>query len=593
MKRWGPTGSGRTLPPRNRSEVGVDELCRRLKRVSGALDSECAQAKGVRSMAMAVRRGPCSRHRSRRIPIPSCSPYATDSSFRRSARLSAARQSGGGFSSGTSSASGLSHMHRSSSESRAASGQELSDACPTSPSRRSTHRTRRSSASAPQHARSAPAFELALSDQESDQELATSSGSSSGPSTCMDGRSSSPSVESVEPESAARGYRHGAAAGDTWNSFIHALVGLHNLGNTCYANSCIQCLVSIPPLMESILRSRVSRTRSRISSENRPRGLARGFTSLVHQLRRSGAAVSPDALMEQMREWRPQFKGATQHDAQEFLRSLLDGLHEELNRIWPDPPRVRDLSGHGSPLEQGQEAWLHQLSRQDSVIQDIFGGQLQSTIVCQMCGKSSHCFDLFLDLSLQINKKGGRAGGSSSKGGGKGGVGTAAEAVDLHDCLADFTSQESLDASERFWCKWCQAHRPIMKTMSIFRFPWVLVLHIKRFTKTIHSYLKDNTLVRFSLNSLDLTRYQSPLSLDVHAGTGPPIYDLLAVSNHEGNMRGGHYNAVCRLSPSSSRWFSFNDSVVSETSPASIVTPSAYLLFYMRQGKGNAGEWAR
>ena len=34
----------------------------------------------------------------------------------------------------------------------------------------------------------------------------------------------------------------------------------------------------------------------------------------------------------------PQFSGYGQQDAQEFLRFLLDGMHEELNRVIKKPP---------------------------------------------------------------------------------------------------------------------------------------------------------------------------------------------------------------------------------------------------------------
>ena len=38
----------------------------------------------------------------------------------------------------------------------------------------------------------------------------------------------------------------------------------------------------------------------------------------------------------------------------------------------------------------------------DSVVDDIFGGQLQSTLECQTCRHLSHCFDPFVDLLLPI-----------------------------------------------------------------------------------------------------------------------------------------------------------------------------------------------
>jgi len=57
-------------------------------------------------------------------------------------------------------------------------------------------------------------------------------------------------------------------------------------------------------------------------------------------------------------------------------------------------------------------------------------------------------------------------------------------------------------------------------------------------------------------------------------------YDLVAVSEHHGGLGGGHYTAVGR-STVDGKWYSFDDSHVSETN--NIVTPSAYVLFYVRK----------
>lgn len=61
-------------------------------------------------------------------------------------------------------------------------------------------------------------------------------------------------------------------------------------------------------------------------------------------------------------------------------------------------------------------------------------------------------------------------------------------------------------------------------------------------------------------------------------------YDLYAVSNHYGSMAGGHYTAACRVGLPEGReqWYNFNDDAVSKLSPQSVVTPCAYMLFYIK-----------
>jgi len=60
------------------------------------------------------------------------------------------------------------------------------------------------------------------------------------------------------------------------------------------------------------------------------------------------------------------------------------------------------------------------------------------------------------------------------------------------------------------------------------------------------------------------------------------VYDLYAVSEHSGGLGGGHYTAKAK-NPYSAKWYSFNDSFTSESSPQSAITSQAYVLFYLRR----------
>lgn len=48
-------------------------------------------------------------------------------------------------------------------------------------------------------------------------------------------------------------------------------------------------------------------------------------------------SVSPRAFKSKIAQFAPQFSGYQQHDSQEFLAFLLDGLHEDINRIQQKP----------------------------------------------------------------------------------------------------------------------------------------------------------------------------------------------------------------------------------------------------------------
>ena len=75
---------------------------------------------------------------------------------------------------------------------------------------------------------------------------------------------------------------------------------------------------------------------------------------------------------------------------------LLDGLHEDLNRI-KKKPYVEVKDGSGRPdADVAAESWQNYLKRNSSIIVDIFHGLLKSTLVCPDCAKVGFClFALF------------------------------------------------------------------------------------------------------------------------------------------------------------------------------------------------------
>lgn len=50
--------------------------------------------------------------------------------------------------------------------------------------------------------------------------------------------------------------------------------------------------------------------------------------------------VNTVSLKSQIQRFAPRFMGYAQQDAQEFLRYLLEGLHEEVNRVTEKPKPI-------------------------------------------------------------------------------------------------------------------------------------------------------------------------------------------------------------------------------------------------------------
>jgi len=179
--------------------------------------------------------------------------------------------------------------------------------------------------------------------------------------------------------------------------------GLGNLGNTCYMNAVLQCLTNITPLRNHF---KDSKFQCEINTDN-PLGfggsLALTFAILIRQLWSGKAeSIEPSRLKNLLALRASQFAGYAQHDAQEFMAFLLDGLHEDLNRV-KCKPLTSPVESDGRPDgEVADEAWRLYKMRNDSIIVDLFQGQYRSTLICPTCDKVSVTFDPFLFLSLPM-----------------------------------------------------------------------------------------------------------------------------------------------------------------------------------------------
>ncbi|XP_069835568.1 ubiquitin carboxyl-terminal hydrolase 33 [Dendropsophus ebraccatus] len=104
------------------------------------------------------------------------------------------------------------------------------------------------------------------------------------------------------------------------------LTGLKNIGNTCYMNAALQALSNCPPLTHFFLDC------GGLARTDKKPALCKSYQKLMSEIwhKNRPGSVIPTNLFQGIKTVNPTFRGYSQQDAQEFLRCLMDILHEEL-----------------------------------------------------------------------------------------------------------------------------------------------------------------------------------------------------------------------------------------------------------------------
>ncbi|CAG0918653.1 unnamed protein product [Notodromas monacha] len=189
---------------------------------------------------------------------------------------------------------------------------------------------------------------------------------------------------------------------------IPGVVGLRNHGNTCFINAVLQCLshtdtfaeyfatekYKVDLLHRNRLKSKKFGTQGEVTEK-----LAGVIKSLWSCQYTQSITTEFKSIVEKHGN---QYRGSTQHDAQEFLMWLLDKVHEDLN-VAKKRRYKRMQSSNDRPDEVlAAEAMANFLRCNESFIQGLFQAQFRSSLTCPHCQRQSNTFDPFLCLSLPI-----------------------------------------------------------------------------------------------------------------------------------------------------------------------------------------------
>ncbi|CAD8175352.1 unnamed protein product [Paramecium octaurelia] len=184
---------------------------------------------------------------------------------------------------------------------------------------------------------------------------------------------------------------------------IKGIVGLQNLGNTSFLNSGTQCISNSYPLVEYFLKNLYL---DEINMEN-PIGthgqLVKKLGSLIKRMWCGDRKIiTPTDYKKAVEQFYPVFSGYHTHDSSELITAILDGIHEDLNRV-KKKPQIEYKGYDGRPdFVLAKESWLNHLARNQSIIVDLINGLQKFIFKCPTCNHVSVTFEPYLIVEVDI-----------------------------------------------------------------------------------------------------------------------------------------------------------------------------------------------
>lgn len=310
---------------------------------------------------------------------------------------------------------------------------------------------------------------------------------------------------------------------------MYQVIGLPNLGNTCFFNSILQCLFRIPTLIKGI---------NKYSTEDDP------ITQQLIQMY-DHRETSPQRLIRYF-YYKVGKKNRNPEDSHEMLLLLLDHLDQKTSY------QVNYESVHQDHLSlMSCKSLIEQQKSMTSPVSAHFLGQFHQIVICSNCDYNHHSFQSFYDLTITLYTS----------------------ISNIYDLLGKTFETEMLD---EFNCDKCNKKKiKAQKKLSIWILPHILIITFKRFILTQRGYKKNSSYIDYPFNNLKIQRYVD----DARKSTCS--YDLICQISHQGNMNNGHYYSVVKTMDKNNAFVVANDDRIMRVDKVDqVVNNDSYVLFY-------------
>ena len=356
------------------------------------------------------------------------------------------------------------------------------------------------------------------------------------------------------------------------------LIGLENIGATCYMNATLQCFCNIEKFVDYFKYNK--HLIDIVRNDYYKKKLCSSFKLLTEKLwpdnfmQKRSTYYPPHDFKNNISSKNPLFQGVAANDSKDLVNFLIMTLHEELNKA----KNFNNMNVSSSFADQrNQQVMLNNFiqnfqATNKSIISDLFYAVNCNIIQCSLCNaqtfnyqtyffiifpleevrkfKLSNSFNQFNNFNNMINNN----------------------EVNIYDCFEYDKKITYMSGENAMHCNYCQRTCNSSMCTLLTTGPEILILILNR-GKGIEFNVKINFVER-----LNLANYIQFSNTGVN-------YELIGVITHMGESSlSGHFIAICK-SPISKTWFRYNDATVSPVGNFKsevIDYAMPYLLFYQK-----------
>ena len=328
------------------------------------------------------------------------------------------------------------------------------------------------------------------------------------------------------------------------------LIGLENIGATCYMNATIQSFSNIIRLRSFLLDKE---TYQNLEIHKNEKKLSFALAEVLYHLWKElkNDYYKPEYFKEKISEMNPLFKGVAANDPKDLVLFILQTLNDELNNA-PNITINNNSANNQNFQEVLTEFFQTFHNENKSIISEEFFGCMNSMTTCGACKITIHNVQginiLFFPLEEVRKFKN-----------------YSYNCVKIEDCFDYYEKQEIYPSC---FCNKCRQLYPAYHQSKIYYAPRTLIINLNR-----------GRGLQFNVN-IDLDEYIN-LRKYIFYNESPYMYELVAVICHFGSSNmGGHFIAYCKNS-NDCLWYKFNDEFVTKISFDEVKKKGVpYVLFY-------------